>query len=118
MKKLKFLLISTVASVSLAVSIGIITVFATASKETSANNDSLTQFKTSPFPIQDPNNTEAPAGYWTKEKMKNAIPVDRIDNDEKKESIQKGFESPSIGEPTNISNPVAPESNEEIKTEK
>ncbi|WP_416829244.1 hypothetical protein [Ectobacillus polymachus] len=118
MKKLKFLLFATVACVSLAVSLGIITVFATTSKETSANNDPLTQFKTAPeisFPIQNSNDTEDPAGYWTKEKMENAIPEDGINNGEKKESIQKGFKSPSIGEPTNISDPVAPESSEGIR---
>ncbi|EJV85389.1 hypothetical protein ACQKOD_17830 [Bacillus mycoides] len=33
-----------------------------------------------PSAIQDSNDMKDPTGYWTKEKMKNAIPVDKTKN--------------------------------------
>ncbi|MED1567693.1 hypothetical protein [Bacillus paramycoides] len=45
----------------------------------SIKKDTLTQLKKAPnipSTIQDSNNTEDSSGYWTKEKMKNALPVD------------------------------------------
>ncbi|MED0960578.1 hypothetical protein [Bacillus paramycoides] len=44
----------------------------------SIKKDTITQLKKAPnipSTIQDSNNTEDPSGYWTKEKMKNAVPV-------------------------------------------
>ncbi|QWH20483.1 hypothetical protein EXW62_12535 [Bacillus mycoides] len=49
----------------------------------SSEKDTLTQLKKAqniPSAIQDSNNIEDPTGYWTKEKMKNAIPVDKIED--------------------------------------
>ncbi|KZD34296.1 MULTISPECIES: hypothetical protein [Bacillus cereus group] len=49
----------------------------------SSEKDTLTQVKKAPnipSAILDSNNMEDPTGYWTKEKMKNAIPVDKTKN--------------------------------------
>ncbi|EJQ71003.1 MULTISPECIES: hypothetical protein [Bacillus] len=50
---------------------------------TSSEKDTLTQVKKAPgipSAIQDSNDIEDPTGYWTTEKMKNAIPVDKTKN--------------------------------------
>ncbi|MET7016715.1 hypothetical protein [Bacillus mycoides] len=49
----------------------------------SSEKGTLTQVKKAPnIPsvIQDSNDMEDPTGYWTTEKMKNAIPVDKTKN--------------------------------------
>lgn len=74
-----------------------------------------TQSKTAPsipYTFQDPNNSEDPTGYWTKDKMKNAIPADKIKKDVAPEIVPKEKKSPSIGKPVNVSEPVAPENNQ------
>ncbi|HGH7177620.1 TPA: serine protease [Bacillus wiedmannii] len=87
----------------------------------SANVDeenSETQSKTAPsipYTFQDPNNLEDPTGYWTKDKMKNAIPADKIKKDVATENVPKEKKSPSIGTPNNVSDPVAPDKNYDIK---
>ncbi|MGG2018105.1 trypsin-like serine peptidase [Bacillus sp. S10(2024)] len=119
MKKLNFLVFGTIFSVIFTLCLSTNLAFATSNDEntTLRNNDSLTQSKTAPTippTIQDPKNTEDPAGYWTKEKMKNAIPADKIKNNEKKEMNPEQFESSLLGEPTNISDPVLPETNNNL----
>ncbi|MFD3449341.1 hypothetical protein ACFDTO_32715 [Microbacteriaceae bacterium 4G12] len=50
---------------------------------TSTPNNSLTQSTTSldiPPIIEDPNYAGDPLGYWTKERMKHAIPADKIED--------------------------------------
>ncbi|MDM5193841.1 hypothetical protein QUG02_12720 [Bacillus hominis] len=49
----------------------------------SSEKNILTQVKKAPnipSAIQDSSNMEDPTGYWTTEKMKNAIPVDKTKN--------------------------------------
>ncbi|MBJ8052332.1 hypothetical protein JDS87_09975 [Bacillus cereus] len=49
----------------------------------SSEKDTLTQLKKAPnipSAILDSNNMEDPTGYWTTEKMQNAIPVDKTKN--------------------------------------
>ncbi|OOQ95319.1 hypothetical protein [Bacillus cereus] len=49
----------------------------------SSEKDTLTQLKKAPnipSSIQDLNSIEDSTEYWTKEKMKNAIPVDKTEN--------------------------------------
>lgn len=105
MKKLKFLFWGIIVSISLIVFSDVNSAYAASDEK-----DSLTQSKTAPnipYTIQDPNNTEDPSGYWTKEKMKNAIPADKIKPEQK--TTPKEYESPSLEKPSNISDPIAPE---------
>ncbi|EJS76486.1 hypothetical protein [Bacillus cereus] len=81
----------------------------------SNEENSETQSKTAPsipYTFQNTTNSEDPTGYWTKEKMENAIPVDAIKKDVTSESVPKEKKSPSIGKPVNVSEPVAPENNQ------
>ncbi|MED2789233.1 hypothetical protein P4261_26735 [Bacillus thuringiensis] len=110
MKKIN--LFGAMLSIIIIACLGSNPVFATSSeeKETSPNNNSLTESITAPeipFSSQklDP---QDPASYWTKEKMKNAIPADEIKTDEN-DSTPKDFTPPSLGEPTNISDPISPQ---------
>lgn len=82
----------------------------------SNEDDSLTEVKKGPEPplTQDSSDTEEFDGYWTKEKMKNATPVDlheevKIDP---KANFNKREKDASKEGPTDISEPVMPESNE------
>ncbi|EJV72291.1 hypothetical protein BWGOE4_25940 [Bacillus mycoides] len=74
MKKEKLLFWIYTTSMIIILSSIIYLAFAASSKK-----DTLTQFKKSPnipLTIQDSNHLEDFTEYWTKEKMKNAIPVD------------------------------------------
>ncbi|PEA81153.1 MULTISPECIES: trypsin-like serine peptidase [Bacillus] len=111
MKKLKFLFFGIIASITLTTCLSINSVYATSDEK-----NSLTQSKSSPnipYSIQDPNNTEDPSGYWTKEKMQNAIPADEIKTNEK--TTPKKQEAPSTEKPSNISDPVPPDTSGGIK---
>lgn len=105
MKKIN--LFGAMLSIIIIACLGSNPVFATSSEEkgTSTNNNSLTESITAPeipFSSQklDP---QDPASYWTKEKMKNAIPADEIKTDENDST------PPSLGEPTNISDSILPQ---------
>ncbi|MGE6630481.1 trypsin-like serine peptidase [Bacillus sp. NPDC077027] len=87
---------------------------------TSKDKDSLTQSKTSPVKPKDfkssSNLEDDPTGYWTKDRMKKAIPNDPTHSNN--DTHPKNNKSSSLTEekPSDISDPVAPDSSSDAKT--
>ncbi|MCI0768195.1 hypothetical protein [Bacillus sp. TL12] len=113
MSKFKLCFFGTLFSLTIVVCLGINSIFTMSSeeKENSTNNEPLTKSIIAPEPLStiQSADTQDPTGYWTKEKMKNAIPMDKIINEEKESNILEKLESPSLGEPTDVSEPVQPQ---------
>lgn len=111
MKKITFLFTCVIT-----VLISIIYLDVNSVDASSNEKDALTQSKKSPgipFTSQDSDDTGDATGYWTKERMQNAIPLDKIKgSDEEQKTILKEESKDSLTEkPNNLSDPVAPEDN-------
>lgn len=109
MKKTKFLFLYVVTALILTICLDVNFVYAESNEK-----EPLTQSITSPetpYAIQHSGDTGDPTGYWTKERMMNAIPVENIEESDEKQKnilIEEEYKTSITTEPYNVSYPVAP----------